>query len=130
MQKRLRKSVREGEIRVRGELKASDPPDDIDRADCLVGEFNVFEQTLTISVQGRRTPARVYRRVFGVRDGVMTIVEAIAKKRSGFTTLRPAAPTMIIDAIKSVYDAANKGGPRPNINDLPAFVVPLLEEQG
>lgn len=131
MEKRLRKSVREGDIGLRGELKASDPPDDIDRADCLVGELNVFEQTLTISVQGRRTPARVYRRVFCVRDDVMTIVEAIAKKQSGLTTSKPAADSMIRSVIKSVYDdAVTSGSHPPNINELPDAVTPLLEKQG
>jgi hypothetical protein len=123
--------IREGNIRLRGELKASDPPFDIDRADCLIGELNIFQQTLTI-YRGR-TPARIYRHVFCVKDDVMKIVECISKNRSGHKhepTLKYATPSMIRNVITSVYDDADKGKPRPNINQLPDAVLQRLEMIG
>jgi hypothetical protein len=80
--KRFCKHVREGDIRLRGELLAENPPAEIDRADCIVGELHVFNQTLTIYAQGLR-PARVYRRVFCVKDDVLRIVRGTTQNKLG-----------------------------------------------
>lgn len=128
----LRRHIKEGDIRLRGELKASDPPSDIDRADCLVGELKVFEQKLIIYAHGL-TKARTYERVFCVKADVLKIVDRISKNRSGLKSkpeLKSATDTVIRNAITSVYDAADKGGPRPNINQLPNVVQPRLKALG
>jgi hypothetical protein len=141
MEKLLRRHIREGAIRLRGDLKAGDPPLEIDRAHCLVGEFRVFDQTLTISVPGHRTPACVYRNVFCVTNDVMRIVNEISKNHcapikgvlsfDNVMTLKQAPRDTIRKTIRSVYDdAKNKGEPPPNINKLSYAVLPLLEKRG
>jgi hypothetical protein len=127
--KLLCRHVREGDIGLRGELN-NNPPIDIDRADRLIGKLDIFQQTLTI-YRGRT--ARTYHNVFCVKGDVTKIVNHISKDRSGTTpiTLEEASePTIIRDAIRSVYDDADKGGPRPNINELPKAVLPRLEKLG
>ena len=138
--KLFRDHVREGHIGLRGELN-NNPPIDIDRADCLVGEFNVFDQTLTIPGQGRK-PARTYRRVLCVKDDVMKIVESISKNRPGLAprewpqikskaepALKPAPDSQVRAEIGAVYDEADKdkNAPRPNIAQLPGVVQPRLK---
>jgi hypothetical protein len=137
MEKLLRRHIREGSIRLRGDLKAGDPPLDIDPAHCQIGELDIFQQTLTISVLGRRTPACVYRNMFCVADGAMDIVNEISKNHTrsvkgvlSFETLKQASEATIRDTIKSIYDDADKGGSRPNIVDLPDAVLPRLKNQG
>jgi hypothetical protein len=132
--------VRKGDIRLRGELN-NNPAIDIDRADCLVGEFNVFDKTLTIPGQGGK-PARTYLRVFCVKDDVMKIVESVSKNRPGFAprewppikskALKLAPPSVIRAVISAVYNEAdkNKTAPRPNIQQLPNVVKPRLEKLG
>jgi hypothetical protein len=127
--KRLCTHVRAGEIRVRGE-RQRDPPADIDPADCKVGELDVFNQTLTVFGQGFEAE-RVYRRVYCVETDVLRIVRNISKNRAGpVPRLKPAPPTTIRQVIASVYDEADKGGPRPNINKLPTAVRAQLEALG
>jgi len=46
-----------------------------------------------------------------------------------FETLKQAPEAIIRDKIRSVYDDADKGGPRPNIVELPDVVQSLLEKQ-
>jgi len=132
--KKLRKHVRDGDIRLRGELKPAEPPDYIDRADCLVGRLDVFAQTLTIYAHGFK-PARIYRRVFCVKDDVMKILEGISKNRSGFRSkpvVKKAPPSLIRTEIGLIYDNAdkNKNAPRPNLAQLPGVVKPRLEARG
>ena len=136
MEKLFRKHVRKGAIRLRGDLKAGDPPSAIDHAHCRIGEFRVFEQTLTISVPGHRTPTHVYRNVFCVAGDAMKIATEISKNHCApikgvlsFETLKQAPEAIIRDKIRSVYDDADKGGPRPNIVKLPDVVQSLLEKQ-
>jgi hypothetical protein len=138
--KLFRGHVREGDIGLRGELN-NNPPIEIDRADRLVGEFNVFDQTLTIPGQGGR-PARTYRRVFCIKEDVMKIVERISKDRPGLAqrdwppieskaqpALKPAPDSQVRAEIGAVYDEADKdkNAPRPNIAQLPGVVRPRLE---
>ena len=118
--------VRKGDIGLRGDLN-DNPPIDIVPADCLIGKLDVFQQTLTI-YRGSR-PARTYHNVFCVKYDVMSIVNSMSKNRSATTpiTLEEAPEPTIREAIKSVYDDADKkGGPRPNINQLPKAVLPRL----
>jgi hypothetical protein len=120
--------VRDGNIRLRGQLN-NNPPIDIGRADSLIGQLDIFQQTLTI-YRGR-TP-RTYHNVFCVKDGVMRIVNSVSKNRSATTPITleealPEAPIPTIrEAIRSVYDDADKSGPRPNINQLSKAVLPRL----
>jgi hypothetical protein len=119
--------VRDGDIGLRGELN-NNPPIDIDRADRLIGKPDIFLQTLTVYRGGR--PARVYRNVFCIKDDVMRIINSLSKNRGATTpiTLKEAPEDTIRDACRSVYDDAdNKGGPRPNINELPKAVLPRLK---
>jgi hypothetical protein len=130
--KRLCKHIKDGEIRLRGELATKDPPCDIDRADCLVGELHVFEQTLTIYAHGL-TPARIYRRVYCVKSDVARIANDISKERLGqraINKLKQPSDSTIRNEIKSVYDDADKGAARPNINELPDVVLPRLAKRG
>jgi hypothetical protein len=135
----FRDHIRNGDIGLRGELK-NNPPIDIDRADCLVGEFNVFDQTLTIPGQGPK-PARTYRRVLCVKDDVMKIVESISKNRPGLAqrewppikskTLKPAPEGIIRDQIGSVYSDAEKNGAKvPNLEELLGPVRKRLKPLG
>jgi hypothetical protein len=117
--------VREGDIGLVGQLNNS-PPIDIGRADSLIGKLDIFQQTLTI-YRGR-TRARLYHNVFCVKHGVMRVVNSASKNRSATTAtpLEEAPDSTIREAIRSVYDDADKGGPRPNINQLVAAVLPRL----
>jgi hypothetical protein len=125
----LRARVAAGEIRLRGELRTERPPADIDPADCARGELDVFGQTLAIYTQKRdRDPARIYRRVFCVKADVKKIVDAT--RNSVEPELKKAAVATIREEISAVYDAADKGGPRPNINQLAGAVQPRLQERG
>jgi hypothetical protein len=117
--------VREGDIGLRGELN-NNPPIDIDRADRLIGKLDIFKQTLTIH---RGRAARSYHNVFCIKGDVIKIVNHISKNRSATTpiTLEEASEPTIRNAIRSVYDDADKGGSRPNINQLPKAVLSRLE---
>ena len=146
MEKLLRRHISEGTIRLRGDLKAGDPPLPIDPAHCRIGEFRAFEQTLKISVPGHRTPTYVYRNVFCVADDLMKIVSEISKNHSAakkdvlsfgnVLTLKQASEATIRNTIISIYDEAddddanNKRGLRPNIVQLPDAVLLRLEKQG
>ena len=124
MEKLLRKHIRE-DIRLRGELN-NNPPINIDRADCLEGKLDILHQTLTIH---RGRTVRTYHNVFCVEDGVTKIVDGISKSRSGNEhqpALKPATDPMVRNIITAVYDDADKGGPRPNINQLPDAVLSRL----
>jgi hypothetical protein len=45
--------------------------------------------------------------------------------------LKPAPDRIVIEAIRCVYDAAEKGGTKtPNIKQLPAAVQPIVQQQG
>ena len=121
--------VRKFDIRLRGELN-NNPPIDIDRADSLIGKLDIFQQTLTI-YRGS-TPARIYHNVFCVKDDVMRIINSMSKNCSATTpiTIEEASEPTIRDVIRSVYNDADKGGPRPNINALPKAVQPRIEKLG
>jgi hypothetical protein len=46
-------------------------------------------------------------------------------------SLKPAPNAIIGEAIQAVYDATNAAGEKPpNIRELPAAVMPLLEKKG
>jgi hypothetical protein len=126
MEKLLRKHVHGGDIGLRGELN-NNPPIKIDRADCLEGKLDIYQQTLTI--HRGRTRVRTYHNVFCVKDDVMKIVESISKDRPGLvqrdwppiesTALKPAPDGIIRDQISSVYsDAERTGSKAPNLEEL------------
>jgi hypothetical protein len=67
--KELCRHIKEGGVRLRGDLHSDQPPADIDPTDCGGGELDVFAGTLTIE------DARIYRRVHCNAEDVTHIVE-------------------------------------------------------
>jgi hypothetical protein len=94
--KKLCRHVKGGDIRLRGELCKEVPPVDIDQADCLVGELDVFNQTLTIHGQGL-TIDRIYRRVFCSAPDVARIAEGISTE-----PVAPVAPVELVTPVEPV----------------------------
>jgi hypothetical protein len=122
---RFRAHVREGEIRLRGAL-AQAPPAEIDCVDCFLGELDPFKQSLKVFKSPRDTvPVRRYEQVFCTKADVLKLVK---KPKPALKTKTP--PEIIRNEINAVYDAADRGGPRPNIKDLPKPVQPRLEGRG
>ena len=125
--KTLRDCVKAGRIRLRGELDSSKPPIDIDSQDCLRGVLDVFGQRLSIYAHGRHIKAaRIYQSVFCVKSDVLKIANEISNKPA----LKEAPDPIIRYSIAGVYDDADRGGPRPNINELPDAIQPRLKELG
>lgn len=116
----LRVNVKNGDIRLRGVLLAQNPPAEIDPADCMDGELDVFDQTLRVYARAQDvTPARIYRQVRCVESDVKKIV------RGASTALIRASDEEIHAEIAAVYAEA-----QPNINELPAPVQARLKIRG
>jgi hypothetical protein len=132
----LRKHIRDGQITLRGVLRPENPPADIDPADCKDGQLHVFDQTLTIYVEGEGFKvARRYQRVFCVEKDVSKVAENISKNRFSSSEheldLKKATSAMLRHVISAVYDdAASAGNKPPNIIELAAAVQPRLKEAG
>jgi hypothetical protein len=126
---RFRIHIREGDLRLRGILSPQDPPVEIDSADCRDGDPDIFDRTLKIyeSPQTFRT-ARTYSRVYCVKADVLKLVDNTSKCKPALKTKTPDG--IVRTQITAVYDDADKGGPRPNIKQLPNAVQPRLENLG
>jgi hypothetical protein len=141
---RLRQHVKKYDIRLRGQRVDQDPYKRnpialIDRIEQKEGELDVFEQTLGHGIDPAHTvqPLVVHTHVYCLKSDVMKIVEEISKESFFAAVHSPVAPRLkgasdasIRAAIASVYDDADKGGDRPNINKLPGAVAPRLKASG
>jgi hypothetical protein len=137
---RLRRHVKDYDIRLRGirvaeKDKQVGPPTWIDRIEQKEGELDVFEQTLGHGIDPAHTvrPRVIYTSVYCLKSDVDKIAEGISKEclpSANEPALKWAGEPFIRDVIAAIYDDADKGGDRPNINRLPDAVQPRLTAHG
>jgi hypothetical protein len=134
--KYFRSCVASHQIRLRGVLKTSEPPIDIDPSEAANGHLGIFDATLELRADGR--PQRKYTQVYCITDDVEGAVRGLGApegdpqidQAATDKQVRRATKPEIMRAIQDVYDRADRERCRPpNRNEPPSYVLPLLRKK-